>query len=465
MKKFLAVILVLIPCVALGFFFSPGGSGGGGGTFSGTEIPWDNVTGKPTSLVADGYVSSTKITDNTIVNADINSAAGIVGSKLADATIDMAKIRFNHDLGYSKYTGATQIRLRYYFTNDTGLGYLTLRDNGMASITGTDNAGTWEGSLTLGIADGSPAAYLRANTGFEVKVEGDNVVITGQLQSDNVAITGGSVTGITDVTVADGGTGRSTGTTAYALIATGTTATGAQQTLASGATTEVLVGGGASALPVWTTATGTGAPVRAGSPTFTGTVGAAAITATGAVTASEFVSSALDNTRGATIPNTADPTTTNLALGKGWFNTTSNMVKWRNGDNTATLEVMTSGASHTLNFATTGTLTGGIMILDNVASPTAAQTYGSLNIVNAAITVTLPAAASGMSMCVLSTAAAAVNVDVDGSDVIYLNGTALDAGDKVTSASAAGDFICLVSSGAVNWYTLGRSGTWTDGGP
>ena len=50
--------------------------------------------------------------------------------------------------------------------------------------------------------------------------------------------------------------------------------------LAAGATTDILVGGGAAA-PVWTAATGTGAPARAGSPTFTGTVGAAAITATG----------------------------------------------------------------------------------------------------------------------------------------------------------------------------------------
>lgn len=68
------------------------------------------------------------------------------------------------------------------------------------------------------------------------------------------------------VTVAQGGTGRDTGTTAYSLLATGTTATGTQQTLANGATTEVLVGGGVSALPVWTTATGSGAPVRANSP-------------------------------------------------------------------------------------------------------------------------------------------------------------------------------------------------------
>lgn len=65
------------------------------------------------------------------------------------------------------------------------------------------------------------------------------------------------------IPVTQGGTGRATGTTAYALKATGTTATGAEQSLAAGATTEILVGGGAAALPVWTTATGTGAPVRA----------------------------------------------------------------------------------------------------------------------------------------------------------------------------------------------------------
>jgi len=40
-------------------------------------------------------------------------------------------------------------------------------------------------------------------------------------------------------------------------------------TLDDGAVTEVLVGGGAGSAPVWTTATGTGAPARADSPTFT----------------------------------------------------------------------------------------------------------------------------------------------------------------------------------------------------
>lgn len=78
---------------------------------------------------------------------------------------------------------------------------------------------------------------------------------------------GTALESVASLTVAQGGTGRVTGTTAYGLIAAGTTATGAQQTLAAGLTTEILVGGGASALPVWTAATGTGAPVRATSPT------------------------------------------------------------------------------------------------------------------------------------------------------------------------------------------------------
>lgn len=52
------------------------------------------------------------------------------------------------------------------------------------------------------------------------------------------------------------------------------------------------------------------------------------------VTADEFISSALDNTRGVTVPNTADPTTTDLAAGKMWV--TDNCVRVRNNDNTVT---------------------------------------------------------------------------------------------------------------------------------
>jgi hypothetical protein len=77
---------------------------------------------------------------------------------------------------------------------------------------------------------------------------------------------------ISGLTVTQGGTGVATLTTAYGLVAAGTTATGAVQTLAAGLTTQMLVGGGAAALPVWTAATGSGAPVRATTPTFSGAV-------------------------------------------------------------------------------------------------------------------------------------------------------------------------------------------------
>lgn len=135
--------------------------------------------------------------------------------------------------------------------------------------------GTWvapsgSGDVTAASAFGTDNRLIRSDgTGKGVQSTGitvdDTDAITGvsSITTDTLAFTNISGT----VPVANGGTGRTTGTTAYALIATGTTATGAQQTLAAGATTEILVGGGASALPVWTTATGSGAPVRATSPT------------------------------------------------------------------------------------------------------------------------------------------------------------------------------------------------------
>lgn len=54
--------------------------------------------------------------------------------------------------------------------------------------------------------------------------------------------------GGTDVPVADGGTGRSTSTTAYGIIAAGTTATGAHQTISPGTSGQFLKSAGASAL-------------------------------------------------------------------------------------------------------------------------------------------------------------------------------------------------------------------------
>jgi len=163
-------------------------------------------------------------------------------------------------------------------------GTITWEDAGSGSGNVTNNATLTSGNLVMGggttVVSTTNATWTPANNTLTV----GNLIVSnnstfGNLTTTNLTISG-SVTGT--IAVTNGGTGRTTGTTAYALVATGTTATGAQQSLAAGATTEILVGGGASALPVWTTATGSGSPVRATSPTLTtpnlGTPSAATLT-------------------------------------------------------------------------------------------------------------------------------------------------------------------------------------------
>ena len=100
------------------------------------------------------------------------------------------------------------------------------------------NASTWTRSTDLNVWSEASAAVV--------------VVQEGTLNQDTVWLSTAN---------ASGGTIGSTNMP-WGMI-------GVDQT-GSGLTTQVLVGGGDNIKPVWTTATGTGAPVRAGSPTFTG---------------------------------------------------------------------------------------------------------------------------------------------------------------------------------------------------
>jgi hypothetical protein len=104
-----------------------------------------------------------------------------------------------------------------------------------------------------------------------------------------------------------------------------------------------------------------------------------------------------------------------------------------------------------------------VTVLDNVAGPAAAQMYNSLNVVNEAITVTLPTAVAGMSGCVLDRGSAHdVIVDVQSGDTITLLGAVDTAGDGITNASgsSAGDYVCVVAMSAGTWVVMSRQGTW-----
>jgi hypothetical protein len=102
------------------------------------------------------------------------------------------------------------------------------------------------------IADPTFTGTVKADSIYSPKAELDTIN-TDSLHSDGDVIAVGNIRGATY---------GSDGSISDAELLT----------LDDGATTEILVGGGAGSAPVWTTATGTGAPVRATAPTLTGLV-------------------------------------------------------------------------------------------------------------------------------------------------------------------------------------------------
>lgn len=209
-----------------------------GGAFTNRELQW--------ILSSIGYLT---LHDNT------------AGRSLIEIGTDLSLGL--HDTDASHFS---RIKIGTNLSQDRTLTLTTGDANRNITLSGDPTLGDWFDQAVK--ATSSPTFVNPVVTSLEVGHATANT-ITGS--AGDLSVEGNIIyrAGGTDVPVTDGGTGRSTGTTAYALVATGTTATGAQQSLAAGATTEVLVGGGASALPVWTTASGSGAPVRATGPTIT----------------------------------------------------------------------------------------------------------------------------------------------------------------------------------------------------
>jgi hypothetical protein len=186
-----------------------------GGTFSAPTISGGSVTGITDMTVADGGTGA-----STAAGARTNLGVAIGTDVQA------------YDAGLASIAGLTTLADRMIYT--------TASDTyAVATLTAAGRA----------ILDDADASAQRTTLGL-------GTIATQSAAS--VSITGGSVTGITDITVADGGTGRSSHT-AYALIAGGTTTTGPQQSIASvGTSGQVLTSNGAGALPTFQAVAGGG---------------------------------------------------------------------------------------------------------------------------------------------------------------------------------------------------------------
>jgi hypothetical protein len=146
----------------------------GGGPFT-TLSPRTRVTGTPYALrsvsaanadtVTDGSITSAKILDGTIVNADINAAAGIVDTKLA--TISTALKVSNSATTATSANTANAIVAR--------------------DASGNFSAGTIIGNLT-GNTSGSAASFTGSLSGDVTGTQGATVVSTvGGVTAANVA--------------------------------------------------------------------------------------------------------------------------------------------------------------------------------------------------------------------------------------------------------------------------------------
>lgn len=97
-----------------------------------------------------------------------------------------------------------------------------------------------------------------------------------------------------------------------------------------------------------------------------------------------------------------------------------------------------------------------------VGTTSALELRGGVIYVTGAGTITIPAVAAGVSFTVITIGAVAVSIDPNASDLIYLDGTALDDGDKITNLSTAGDIAVITYYDATGWHATTNG--WTDGG-
>jgi len=239
----------------------------------------------------------------TALDAKVDENAAITGATktkitydakgLVTAGADAASTDLSDSSGLARKTdnlsvfaATTSAQLAGVISNETGSGALVFGtspaittptgivkgDVGLGNVDNTSDSTKNAASATLSnkTLDNSTILTVK-DANLSIQDDGDTTkklafqlssIGTGTTRTLTIPNSSGTiyVTGGTDVSVADGGTGRSTSTTAYGIIAAGTTATGAHQTISPGSSGQILKSNGTSALATFQT----GAPADVG---------------------------------------------------------------------------------------------------------------------------------------------------------------------------------------------------------
>lgn len=210
-------------------------NGGAGGVLSGTYPSPGFAVDMATQAELDAKLTDSMATDKVLGRDTAGTGAveqlGLVGATISGGNLVITGGGSGDVVGPASSTDNEIVR----FDSTTG----KLIQSSATPVTISD-----AGSISL---PGSQTV-----DGRDVSVDGTKLdgieALADVTDAANVAAAGGYVAGGTDVAVADGGTGRSTATTAYGLIAAGTTAAGVQQTVTPGTSGHLLKSNGAAAL-------------------------------------------------------------------------------------------------------------------------------------------------------------------------------------------------------------------------